>query len=52
MGVIHVLATWRRVNRGGLSEPYSLLLWRNNRWSGSAFEVLEQRAGHIRSCTT
>ena len=30
-GVIHALVTWRRVNGGGLSEPYSLLLWR--KWS-------------------
>ena len=46
-GVIHVLAMWRRANRGGMSEPCSLLLWRYGWWSGPALEVLEQRAGHI-----
>ena len=32
--MIHVLATWRRANRGGMSEPCSLFLWRCGRRSG------------------
>ena len=52
IGVIHVLVTWRRANRGGMFEPCSLLLWWHGLWSGPALEVLEQRAGHIRSRAT
>ena len=35
-----------------MSEPCSLLLWRHGRWSGLVLEVLERRAGHIRSCAS
>ena len=31
---VHVLTTQRRVNGGGVSEPYSLFLWRRGQWCG------------------
>ena len=50
--MIHALAAWRRVNGGGMSEPYSLLLWWRGRRSGPVLKVLGRRAGHIRSCAS
>ena len=47
--MIHALATQRRANRGGMSEPYSLLLWWRGQRSGLILEVLGRRVGHIRS---
>ena len=51
-GVIHVFAMRHLVSGGGVSEPYSLLLWRRGRRSGPVLEVLVRRAGHIRSCAS
>ena len=47
--MIHALATRCRANGGGMSEPYSLLLWWRGQRSGLILEVLGRRVGHIRS---
>ena len=48
-GVIHVFAMRHPVSGGGVSEPYSLSLWRHGRRSGPVLDALERRAGHARS---
>ena len=51
-GVILVFAMQCLMSGGGVSEPYSLLLWRHGQRSGLVLDALEQCAGHTRSYVT